>query len=46
MEVDDEGYIKKRILPDGRQAVVFPLTFGRARMGVGPAGANWSADEW
>lgn len=27
-----------RLLPDGRQMVVYPLFFDRARLGVGPAG--------
>lgn len=30
----------ERILPDGRQAIVMPLTYGRARLGIGPAGCR------
>ena len=30
-------YIAEKILSDGRLGVVFPLTFGRARLGIGPA---------
>lgn len=35
-----------RILADGRELVVKPLTFGRARLTVGPAGARWYQDGW
>jgi hypothetical protein len=40
--------IAKRILSDGRVAEVFPLTFGRARLGVSRPeryGYTWD-DEW
>lgn len=33
-------------LPDGRAIVVMPLLFGRARLGIGPAGSGWFSDVW
>jgi len=36
----------ERILPDGREAVVYPLTFGRARLVVGPADKDFYDDAW
>jgi len=36
----------RRLLPDGREIVVYPLTYGRARLVIGPAGAGWVDDEW
>ena len=39
-------YYAKRALSDGREAVVIPLTFGRARICVGPQGAFWFDDNW
>jgi hypothetical protein len=38
--------IAEKTLPDGRVAVVHPLTFDRARISVGPAGAAWFDDSW
>lgn len=35
-----------RELQDGRTAVVYPLTFGRARLSVGPSGSSFFDDEW
>jgi hypothetical protein len=41
-----EGALAQRFLPDGRELVVYRLTFGRARLSVGPAGAAWLDDGW
>ena len=35
-----------RLLPDGRRLTVTPLTYGRARLHVGPDGALYYDDEW
>lgn len=35
-----------RRLPDGRLAVVVPLLFGRARIGVGPPDVRTFEDLW
>jgi hypothetical protein len=35
LEVDEEGFYMRRSLPDGRIVSVMPLTFGRARIGIG-----------
>lgn len=32
--------------PDGRVVFIYPLTFGRARLCVGPPGAATLDDEW
>ena len=40
------GYYARCILPDGREALVLPLTFGRARITAGPNGAHWFEDQW
>lgn len=36
----------ERPLGDGRELTVIPLTYGRARLTVGPAGAGYYADAW
>ncbi len=36
----------ERQLPDGRVAVIMPLTFGRARIGVGRPGSLVFEDVW
>lgn len=33
-------------LPDGRVAMIYPLTLGRARLGVSQPGQCWFEDEW
>jgi hypothetical protein len=33
-------------LPDGREILVVPMTFGKARLTIGPAGAGWYEDGW
>jgi hypothetical protein len=38
--------IDSRILPDGRLAAVFSITFGRARLGVGPTTVPVWDDVW
>ena len=35
-----------RLLPDGRELTVTPLTFGRARLHIGVVGELWYQDEW
>lgn len=37
--------ITKR-LPDGREATIYPLTFGRARVGVGEPGSMAFQQVW
>lgn len=39
-------YLARVPLPDGREICVYPLTYGRARLGIGPAGGDWFTDEW
>lgn len=39
-------YLAERTLPDGRGLFVYPLTFGRARLGISPPGTAWFTDEW
>ena len=36
----------ERPLGDGRAGVVYPLTYGRGRLGVGRIGSDWFEDEW
>lgn len=38
--------IAQRILPDGREAILFPLTYGRSRICVGEAGSAFFDDSW
>lgn len=38
--------VHERALPGGRVAHVNLLTFGRARLCVGPAGSLWYEDGW
>lgn len=35
-----------KILPDGRGVWIYPLTFGRARIVVGPIGDSFYSDSW
>jgi hypothetical protein len=35
-----------RDVPDGRMAAVFPITFGRARLGIGPKTMPVWDDVW
>lgn len=44
--VDDELFYARRGLPAGREAVVFPILYGRARLAVGPAGCMGYDDVW
>lgn len=39
-------YLAERDLPDGRRGWVIPLTFGRARIVVGPADSTFYDDGW
>jgi hypothetical protein len=39
-------YLAERDLGDGRKAWVVPLTFGRARIIVGPAESQFIDDSW
>lgn len=41
-----EGFLFQRTLDDGRLVAVMPLLFGRARLGIGPAGVQWFSDVW
>lgn len=45
-EVEDDYLSPVRILPDGRQLTVEPLTFGRARLSVGPVNSMVYDDQW
>lgn len=38
--------LAEQLLPDGREAVIYPLTFGRARLVVGPPGSAFYDDAW
>ncbi len=42
----EEGVLFRRSLADGRLIDVTPLTFGRARLQIGPAGEPWYDDGW
>lgn len=46
LKVDKDGYLYKKLLTDGRQGVVMPMLFGKARIGVGPKDADWFDDNW
>jgi hypothetical protein len=41
--IDEYG---RRLLPTGMEAVVYPLTYGRARLVVGPPGSMFYDDAW
>lgn len=36
----------KKLLPDGRELAILPLTYGRARLVVGPTGEPFYDDGW
>lgn len=35
-----------KLLPDGRELTIYPLTYGRARLVVGPPGEPFYDDGW
>lgn len=37
---------RARVFPDGRAAWIYPLTFGRARLGVGDPRSGSMDDVW
>lgn len=37
---------ESKIMADGRETVVYPLTFGRARLCVCEPGSQWIDDGW
>ena len=39
-------FLAYRRIPDGRLVAVLPLTFGRARIVIGPDQALWYDDGW
>ena len=41
-----DDFLAKKILPDGRMAVVVELTFARGRICVGPANVAWYDASW
>lgn len=45
-ERDQFGGYGHRDLPDGRTIHVIPLSYGRARIGIGPTGEQWFDDVW
>lgn len=45
-QADAEGHLAVRDLGDGRTLYVDPLTFGRARLLIGPTGTCFYSDGW
>ncbi len=41
-----DAFLALRVLDDGRILTVVPLTFGRARLAIGPAGTGTYDDGW
>jgi hypothetical protein len=41
-----DGVLYRRLLGDGRMIDVTPLTFGRARLHIGPVDADAYTDAW
>ncbi len=41
-----EGAFDETLLSDGREVVVYPLTFRRARLVVGSPGSEFVDDAW
>lgn len=41
-----EGALAERALPNGRELVVYPLTYGRARLVIGEQGSDFHDDAW
>lgn len=46
VRVTRDAFIDEFPLTDGRRVTVCPLTFGRARLGVGPLDSPSFDDEW
>lgn len=46
-KIEHRWWSAERYLPDGRTLYVYPLTYGRARLGVSPPGnTQVFDDEW
>ena len=44
---DNDGKpLAEKDLGNGKRLTIFPLTFGRARLGIGPVDAGCNDDEW
>ena len=41
-----DDFIMRRIVEDGRLLAVVPLTYGRARLTIGPVDEPWYDDGW
>lgn len=39
-------YFARKELPGGKVALVYPLTYGRARIGIGQSGSPFFDDVW
>lgn len=46
MSYIDGWKIAEKRLENGRTIIVYPLTYGRARLGIGPADQEVFNDEW
>lgn len=48
MEPSDRNWwTAEKTLPDGRTIYIYPLTYGRARLGISPPGDTYTFDdEW
>jgi len=46
IDLNVPGVLARRYLDDGRILDVTLLTFGRARLHVGPPDSHWYDDEW
>jgi hypothetical protein len=46
MTPDESGFLAVRMLPDGRALAVVPLTYGRARLCLGPGDLMTYTDAW
>ena len=44
--VDDSRPVAEKDLGNGKRLTIFPLTFGRARLGIGPVDIGCNDDEW
>jgi hypothetical protein len=42
----DDKPIAEKDLGNGKRLTIFPLTFGRARLGIGPVDMGYNDDEW
>jgi len=46
LRLDSNEPLAEKDLGNGKRLTIFPLTFGRARLGIGPVDGDYNDNEW